>query len=110
MQACNLFCLPENYQMKYYFLHHLSWPQLLFVAEEPSSKKIVGYVLAKIDEDAEGVGGATCWRKSARMRKGRFPFVREFLVGRKQGIFILRQECTRGEARWTILGGGLATG
>jgi|EP00802_Teleaulax_amphioxeia_P008661 ribosomal protein S18 acetylase RimI-like enzyme len=51
MQACNLACLPENYQMKYYFYHILSWPQLLYVAEDPS-KKIVGYVLAKMEEDA----------------------------------------------------------
>eukprot|EP00392_Amoebophrya_sp_AT5.2_P012851 g12958.t1 len=57
MQACNLFCLPENYQMKYYLLHLLSWPQLLFVAEENCSKKIVGYVLAKIDEDNDGIHG-----------------------------------------------------
>ncbi|XP_061627978.1 N-alpha-acetyltransferase 11-like isoform X2 [Phyllopteryx taeniolatus] len=27
MQHCNLLCLPENYQMKYYFYHGLSWPQ-----------------------------------------------------------------------------------
>jgi hypothetical protein len=27
MQACNLECLPENYQLKYYFYHILSWPQ-----------------------------------------------------------------------------------
>jgi len=51
MQACNLACLPENYQMKYYFYHILSWPQLLYVAED-QSKKIVGYVLAKMEEDA----------------------------------------------------------
>ncbi|CAD7976497.1 unnamed protein product [Amoebophrya sp. A25] len=57
MQACNLFCLPENYQMKYYLLHMLSWPSLLYVAEEMCSKKIVGYVLAKIDEDSEGIHG-----------------------------------------------------
>ena len=48
MQACNLLCLPENYQMKYYFYHILSWPQLLYVAE--IAGKIVGYVLAKIDD------------------------------------------------------------
>ncbi len=52
MQACNLACLPENYQMKYYFYHILSWPQLLYVAED-SNKKIVGYVLAKMEEDAQ---------------------------------------------------------
>ena len=47
MQACNLACLPENYQMKYYFYHILSWPQLLYVAEDHKGK-IVGYVLAKM--------------------------------------------------------------
>merc|ERR1712227_1091077 len=52
MQHCNLCCLPENYQMKYYLYHILSWPQLLFVAED-YNKKIVGYVLAKMEEDVE---------------------------------------------------------
>uniref|UniRef100_A0A8C9BZJ7 N-terminal amino-acid N(alpha)-acetyltransferase NatA n=1 Tax=Phocoena sinus TaxID=42100 RepID=A0A8C9BZJ7_PHOSS len=47
MQHCNLLCLPENYQMKYYFSHGLSWPQLSYVAEDENGK-IVGYVLAKI--------------------------------------------------------------
>jgi len=56
MQACNLVNLPENYQMKYYMYHILSWPQLLFVAEA-ENKKIVGYVLAKIDEDSEEIRG-----------------------------------------------------
>ena len=28
VQHCNLLCLPENYQMKYYFYHGLSWPQV----------------------------------------------------------------------------------
>jgi ribosomal protein S18 acetylase RimI-like enzyme len=51
MQACNLLCLPENYQMKYYFYHLLSWPQLLYVAEEEDKGKIVGYVLAKMEDD-----------------------------------------------------------
>lgn len=51
MQACNLMCLPENYQMKYYFYHILSWPHLLFVAEDYGGK-IVGYVLAKMEEES----------------------------------------------------------
>eukprot|EP00899_Mesostigma_viride_P022657 jgi/Mesvir1/3576/Mv12039-RA.1 len=51
MQKCNLLCLPENYQMKYYLYHILSWPQLLYVAED-YNKKIVGYVLAKMEEDS----------------------------------------------------------
>lgn len=36
--------------MKYYFYHLLSWPQLLWVAEDFDGK-IVGYVLAKMEED-----------------------------------------------------------
>ena len=44
MQHCNLLCLPENYQMKYYMYHGLSWPQLSFVAEDHKGE-IVGYVL-----------------------------------------------------------------
>ena len=51
MQSTNLMCLPENYQMKYYFYHILSWPQLLHVAETHKGK-IVGYVLAKMEDDA----------------------------------------------------------
>lgn len=56
MQHCNLSCLPENYQMKYYFYHILSWPQLLHVAED-SKKRIVGYVLAKMEEESAEVHG-----------------------------------------------------
>ncbi|RUS86021.1 hypothetical protein EGW08_006233 [Elysia chlorotica] len=52
MQHCNLLCLPENYQMKYYFYHGLSWPQLSYVAEDHGGT-IVGYVLAKMEEDPE---------------------------------------------------------
>merc|ERR1719223_44132 len=36
--------------MKYYFYHLLSWPQLLWVAEDYDGR-IVGYVLAKMEED-----------------------------------------------------------
>nr|CAG4641209.1 EOG090X0DSH [Eulimnadia texana] len=52
MQYCNLLCLPENYQMKYYFYHGLSWPQLSYVAEDQKGN-IVGYVLAKMEEDSD---------------------------------------------------------
>jgi len=56
MQNCNLWCLPENYSSKYYVYHFLNWPQLLYVAED-SNKKIVGYVLAKIEEESEDIHG-----------------------------------------------------
>ena len=56
IQACNLTCLPENYQMKYYFYHILSWPQLMFVAEDRRGR-IVGYVLSKMEEEPTQVHG-----------------------------------------------------
>uniref|UniRef100_A0A7E4WB39 N-terminal amino-acid N(alpha)-acetyltransferase NatA n=1 Tax=Panagrellus redivivus TaxID=6233 RepID=A0A7E4WB39_PANRE len=52
IQACNLLCLPENYQLKYYMYHALSWPLLSYVAED-NKGTIVGYVLAKMEEDAD---------------------------------------------------------
>lgn len=50
MQQTNLLCLPENYQYKYYIYHYLSWPSLLHVAEDHNGK-IVGYVLAKLEDE-----------------------------------------------------------
>jgi peptide alpha-N-acetyltransferase len=49
-QQTNLLCLPENYQFKYYIYHYLSWPALLHVAEDHNGK-IVGYVLAKLEDE-----------------------------------------------------------
>uniref|UniRef100_A0A8C8VZU2 N-terminal amino-acid N(alpha)-acetyltransferase NatA n=1 Tax=Peromyscus maniculatus bairdii TaxID=230844 RepID=A0A8C8VZU2_PERMB len=54
MQHCNLLCLPENYQMKYYFYHGLSWPQLSYLTKDEDGK-IVDYVLAKMEEDPDYV-------------------------------------------------------
>ncbi|EDQ86585.1 uncharacterized protein MONBRDRAFT_33780 [Monosiga brevicollis MX1] len=50
IQHCNLLCLPENYMMKYFLYHNLTWPQLSFLAEDDNGQ-VVGYVLAKMDED-----------------------------------------------------------
>lgn len=49
MQRCNAQCLPENYQMKYYLYHALSWPALAHVACDGA--RVVGYVMAKLDEE-----------------------------------------------------------
>lgn len=38
---------PSIALLQYYFYHVLSWPQLLYVAEDYNGK-IVGYVLAKM--------------------------------------------------------------
>ncbi|EGC34185.1 hypothetical protein DICPUDRAFT_153633 [Dictyostelium purpureum] len=58
MQNANLTCLPENYQMKYYLYHFLTWPQLSFVAEDDKGN-VVGYVLSKIDEQDSKRGHIT---------------------------------------------------
>lgn len=71
IQTCNITNLPENYFLKYYLYHALTWPQLSFVAvvrprngyARSSGKrggsglpgeeypKVVGYVLAKMEEE-----------------------------------------------------------
>lgn len=56
MQTANLHNLPENYSLKYYMLHVLSWPQGSYVATVPTSdgnERVIGYVLAKMEDDAE---------------------------------------------------------
>jgi len=80
VQTTNITNLPENYFCKYYMYHQLSWPQLSYVAVDVSTMctggvsgsksdiliqvsrpkktpydapKIVGYVLAKMEEDPQ---------------------------------------------------------
>ncbi|KNZ79777.1 N-terminal acetyltransferase A complex catalytic subunit ard1, partial [Termitomyces sp. J132] len=52
MQAANLQNLPENYVMKFWIYHAMTWPQISYVAEDHKGR-IVGYVLAKIEERNE---------------------------------------------------------
>lgn len=47
LQECNLLCLPENYQIKYYIYHLIAWPQLSYIAVT-SQGKIAGYVMGKL--------------------------------------------------------------
>jgi len=59
VQLANITNLPENYFCKYYLYHAMSWPQLSYVAVDVSRPpktpydppKIVGYVLAKMEEE-----------------------------------------------------------
>ncbi|KAJ7480859.1 acyl-CoA N-acyltransferase [Mycena latifolia] len=51
MQAANLQNLPENYSLKLCNCQP-TWPQISFVAEDAKGR-IVGYVLAKIDDPTE---------------------------------------------------------
>mmetsp|Transcript_26322 Transcript_26322/g.40775 ORF Transcript_26322/g.40775 Transcript_26322/m.40775 type:complete len:181 (+) Transcript_26322:91-633(+) len=84
MQNTNLWCLPENYQMKYYFYHMLSWPQLLWVAED-SNKKIVGYVLAKMEED------------ETQPPHGHITSLAVLRTHRKRGIATMLMQCSQRE-------------
>ena len=73
-----LFSSLSSPQMKYYLYHILSWPQLLYVAED-YNKKIVGYVLAKMyvwsvdarvfDDAARAARGAKRMLSSACLRR-----------------------------------------
>ncbi|KAF7845834.1 hypothetical protein BT93_L0401 [Corymbia citriodora subsp. variegata] len=53
VQQTNITNLPENYFCKYYMYHAMSWPQLSYVAVDTpyDPPKIVGYVLAKMEEE-----------------------------------------------------------
>ena len=51
MQQCNLFNLPENYNMRYWLYHIMTWTHLAQVAVDESSGKVVGYVLSKMEDD-----------------------------------------------------------
>ena len=51
MQHCNLYNLPENYNLRYWLYHAMSWPQLPQVAVDELTGKVVGYVLAKMEDD-----------------------------------------------------------
>ena len=53
MQQCNLFNLPENYNMRYWMYHIMTWTHLPQVAVDQASGRIVGYVLAKMEDDNE---------------------------------------------------------
>jgi N-alpha-acetyltransferase 10/11 len=51
MQQCNLFNLPENYNMRYWMYHLMTWTYLPHVAVDEATGSIVGYVLAKMEDD-----------------------------------------------------------
>ena len=46
---CNIQTLPENYQDSYYEDHITKWPHLSLLAEN-ENKKLIGYVLGKLEE------------------------------------------------------------
>ncbi|KIM59965.1 hypothetical protein SCLCIDRAFT_1217206 [Scleroderma citrinum Foug A] len=59
IQKCNQYNLPENYPMTFWLYSVVTWPEASFLAED-SRRKIVGYVLASVeqaeDNDSTWVG------------------------------------------------------
>ena len=53
MQHCNLYNLPENYNLRYWMYHMTSWTALPQVAIDEFTGKIVGYVLGKMEDEGE---------------------------------------------------------
>jgi len=50
MQMANTSCLPENYFIKYYWYHALTWPANLHCATTTTGS-LKGYVLGKMDDN-----------------------------------------------------------
>ena len=51
MRDLTFLSVRNSYQLKYYLYHGVSWPQLLHVAENYKGQ-IVGYVLAKMEDES----------------------------------------------------------
>merc|ERR1712228_320022 len=85
MQNCNLQCLPENYALRYYLFHFVTWPQLLFVAEdEADNGRIVGYVLAKMEEEDKDKNASKFSNQRANNRRNGTNELSEFEQRRKR--------------------------
>jgi N-alpha-acetyltransferase 10/11 len=70
--------------MKYYFYHLLSWPQLLWVAEDFDGS-IVGYCLAKMEEESTN-NGENGTQSNYHPRHGHITSLSVLRTYRKRGI------------------------
>lgn len=57
---CNIQTLPENYSDSYFENHIARWPNLSLLAEN-ENKKLVGYVLGKIEDDSTDFKAVKPW-------------------------------------------------
>lgn len=71
--------------MKYYFYHLLSWPQLLWVAEDFDGS-IVGYCLAKMEEESTNNGENNGTQSKYEPRHGHITSLSVLRTYRKRGI------------------------
>ncbi|AFZ81009.1 N-acetyltransferase, putative [Theileria equi strain WA] len=58
LSDCNLVNVIENYQMKYYFYHLLSWPHLTNIATN-NRGRVCGYSMSKLEEEKQKAGHVT---------------------------------------------------
>ena len=80
MQHCNLYNLPENYNLRYWLYHMSSHPQLPQVAIDEYTGKVVGYVLAKMEDED------TTEAKGNKMSHGHITSISVLRDYRKLGI------------------------
>ena len=107
IQTCNITNLPENYFLKYYLYHALTWPQLSFVAVvcSPSTKqkhglpggypKVVGYVLAKMEEEpSDGIPHGHITSLSVMRTHRRLGIAERLMrMSRTTSLFLLNLVC-----------------
>ncbi|KAJ7259671.1 acyl-CoA N-acyltransferase [Mycena rebaudengoi] len=92
IQATNLQNLPENYLMKFWIYHAMTWPQISFVAEDHKGR-IVGYVLAKIDDEAEEPYPKTEHKKAVHGHVNSISVLRSYRrLGLARKLMLLSQE------------------
>ncbi|EAK88014.1 N-acetyltransferase subunit ARD1 [Cryptosporidium parvum Iowa II] len=86
IQQNNLYCLPENYQIKYYYYHSMTWPQLLDIATDSNDpNKSVGYVLGKIEDDSNPLHGHITSIAVLRTHRG-FGLAKKLLTQNHHGM------------------------
>jgi len=114
VQTANITNLPENYFCKYYLYHALSWPQLSYVAVDASRPKktpydppkIVGYVLAKMEEEpADGVQHGHITSLSVMRTHRRLGLAEKLMRQSRMFLFPFCAVNEEGEEAWSRVGG-----
>ena len=102
VQQTNLTNLPENYFLKYYLYHALSWPTLSYVAVDTRAParsardppKVVGYVLAKMEEEpADGVPHGHITSLSVMRTHRKLGLAKKLMIMSRMSTFFFCRRC-----------------
>ena len=101
VQQTNLTNLPENYFLKYYLYHALSWPTLSYVAVDTRAvrskmdpPKIVGYVLAKMEEEpSDGVAHGHITSLSVMRTHRKLGLAKKLMLQSRKSLFSASSAC-----------------